>query len=118
MTISLTPEKFEKILHMVRHFLDAEIITIRVVESCIGRLASSFPSVQFGPLYYRNVKICKSKALYRAKGDFDAPIALTVKAFSELSRRLDNVQTVPMAIKTPSFGLTVYSDWPLICILL
>ena len=130
MTISLTTEKIEKILHMVRHFLDAEFITIRVVESCIGhlassfigrlassfigRLASSFPGVQFEPLYYRNVKICKSKALYRAKGDFDAPIALTIKAFSELSWRLDNVQTVPMAIKTPGFGLTVYSDASLV----
>ena len=108
--IRLTPEKIEKILHKVRHFLDAEFITIRVVESCIGRLASSFPCVQFGPLYYRNVKICKSKALYRANCDFDAPIALTVKAFSELNWRLDNGQTVPMAIKTPGFGLTVYSD--------
>ena len=86
MTISLTPEKIGKILHMVRHFfLDAEFITIRVVESCIGRLVSSFPGVQFGSLYYRNVKTCKSTALYRAKSDFDAPIALTVKAFSELS---------------------------------
>ena len=49
-------------------------------------------------------------ALYRANGDFDAPIALTVKAFSELSWWLDNVQTVPTAIKTPGFGLAVYSD--------
>ena len=110
MAISFTPEKIEKILHMVRHFLDTEFITLRVVESCIGRLASSFPGAQFGPLYYRNVKIYKSEALYRAKGDFDAPIALTVKAFSELSWWLDNVQTVPTAIKTPGFGLTVYSD--------
>ena len=61
MTISFTPEKIEKILHMVGHFLDAEFITIRIVESCIGRLASSFPGVQFGPLYYRNVKICKAR---------------------------------------------------------
>ena len=95
---------------MVRHFLDAEFITIRVVKSCIGRLASSFTGVQLEPLYYRTVKICKSIALYLAKGDFDAPIALTVKAFSELSWWLDNVQTVPTAIKTPGFGLTAYSD--------
>ena len=39
MTISLTPEKIEKILHMVRQFLDAESIIIRVVASCIGHLA-------------------------------------------------------------------------------
>ena len=49
-------------------------------------------------------------ALYRAKGDFDAPIALTVKAFSELSSWLDNVQTVSRPIKTPGIDLTVYSD--------
>ena len=59
MTISFTPEKIEKILHL--HFLDAEFITISVVESCIGLLASSFPVVQFGPLYYWNVKICKAR---------------------------------------------------------
>ena len=56
MAISFTPEKIEKILHMVRHFLDTEFITLRVVESCIGRLASSFPGAQFGPLYYRECK--------------------------------------------------------------
>ena len=110
MTISLTPEKIEKILHMVRHCLDPEFITIGVVASCIGRLASSFLGVQFGPLYYRNLEICKSKALYHVKGDFHAPIALTVKAFSELSWWLGNVQTVPTAIKAPGIGLNVYSD--------
>ena len=65
-------------------------------------------------MYYRNLEICKSKALYRAKGDFDAPIALTVKAFSELIWWLDNVQTVPTAIKTPGIGLTVNSDASLV----
>ena len=51
MTISLTPEEIEKILHMVRHILDAECITIKVVASCVGLLVSSFPGPQFGPLY-------------------------------------------------------------------
>ena len=110
MTISLTPEKTEKILHMVRHILDAEYITIRAVASCIGLLFSSFPAVQFGPLYYRNLEIYKNRALYRAKGDFDTSIVLTVHAFSELSWWLDNVQTVSRLIKTPSIDLTVYSD--------
>ena len=66
MTISLTPEKIEKILHMVRHFVDAEFITIRVVASCIGRLASSFPGVQFGPLHYRNLEIIEIFMLDRS----------------------------------------------------
>ena len=110
MTISLTPEKIEKILHMIRHILDAEYITIRVGASCIGLLVSSFPGVQFGPLYYRNLEICKNRALYHAKGGFDAPIALTVKAFLEWSWWLDNVQTVSRSIKTPGIDLTVYSD--------
>ena len=108
--MSLTLEKIEKILHMVRHILDAEYITIRAVASCIGLLVSSFPAVQFGPLYYRNLEICKNRALYRAKGDFDTSIVLTVKAFSELSWWLGNVQTVSRPIKIPSIDLTVYSD--------
>ena len=110
MTISLTLEKIGKILHMVRHILVAEYITIRAVASCIGLLVSSFPAVQFGPLYYRYLEICKNRALYRAKGNFDTSIVLTVKAFSELSWWLDNVQTVSRPIKTPSIDLTVYSD--------
>ena len=111
MTNSLTPEKIEKILHVVRHIPDAEYITIRVVGSCIGLLVSSFPAVQLGPLYYWNLEICKNRALYRAKGDFDNSIVLTVKAFSELSCWLDNVQTVSRPIKTPNIiDLTVYSD--------
>ena len=85
MTISLTPEKIEKILHMVRHILDAGNISIRVVASCIGLLASSFPGVQFGPLYYRNLEICKNKALYRAKGDFDTPYCTISSVKSVLS---------------------------------
>ena len=111
MTISLTPEKIRKILHMVRHILYAEYITSRAAASCIGLLVSSFPAVQFGPLYYRNLEICKNRALYHhAKGNFDTSIVLTVKAFSELSWWLDNVQTVSRPIKTPSIDLTVYSD--------
>ena len=46
MTISLTPEKIQKILHMVRHILDAGYITIRVVASCIGLLVSSLPDIE------------------------------------------------------------------------
>ena len=48
--------------------------------------------------------------LYCAKGNFDTSIVLTVKAFSELSWWLDNVQTVSRSIKIPSIDLTVYSD--------
>ena len=109
-TVFLTPEKIEKILHRIRHILDAQYGTIRVVASCIGLLVSSFPGVQFGPLHYRNLEICKNKALYCAGGDFDAPIVLTVEAFSELSWWVDNAQTVSRPIKTPGIDLTVYSD--------
>ena len=114
MTISLTPEKIEKILHMVRHILDVEYITIRVVASFIGLLVSFFPGVQFAQLYYWNLEICKNMELYHAKGDFDATIFLTVEAFSELSWWVDNVQAVSRPIKTPGIDLTVYFRWQVV----
>ena len=67
MTISLIPEKLEKILHMVRHILDSEYITITVVASCIG-LLSLFPGVQFEQLYYRNLEICNKQGTVSCQG--------------------------------------------------
>ena len=124
MTISLTSEKIQKILHLVRYILDAEYITTRVVVWCVDILVSYFPGVQFGSLYYRNLEVCKNKALYCDKGDFDAPIVLIVKAFSELSKWIYNVQTVSRPIKAPGIDLAfilmpvLKAGEPLICILL
>ena len=54
-------------------------------------MVSSFPGVEFGKLYYRQLEIEKNIALKDNKGNYDVSLSLTSRAQSELRWWVENV---------------------------
>ena len=110
MSVSLTQDKRGRIASLTSQLLKNENLNIREVASLIGLLVSCFRGIQFGPLYYRYLDICKNKALRLAKGNLDSPIHLSVSAISELDWWAKNILSVSRPINTPDVDLLIYSD--------
>ena len=51
----------------------------RLVASLIGIMASFFPGVEYGQLYYRQIEKEKTIALKRTKSDFDQNMVLLIR---------------------------------------
>jgi len=62
---------------------------IEELAETLGVLVSTFPAVEFGPLYYRKAEPLKIQALKYARGDFAARLTLTSDVISELPWWLD-----------------------------
>ena len=77
MTVSLSDEKFDKLYQLSQRILESEKVSIRLVASLIGIMASFCPGVEYGQLYYRQIEIEKTIALKIARGDFDQNMILS-----------------------------------------
>ena len=53
MDVTLTDEKEDEIKKITKAMLLSNVIMIRNLAECIGKLVASFPAVMEGPLYYR-----------------------------------------------------------------
>lgn len=76
--------------------------TIREVTRILGFVISSFPAVEYGPLYYRDTEMEKIQALKVAKGDFESSMAISNNIKTELSWWIDNVHTQERKIQKPN----------------
>ena len=86
MRVYLTDKRKQKLLLHINELLHgSQHVVIRYVAKTIGYIVSSFPAVQFGPLFYRRLEKEKSIALKLNKGDYTASMSLTRKAKYELS---------------------------------
>ncbi|XP_028407533.1 uncharacterized protein LOC114530148 [Dendronephthya gigantea] len=87
MTVKLTSEQACKIQNACLGLKNSNIkgVPIREVARVIGLLISSFPGVQFGPLYYRHIEWDKTGSLKASKGNFDKKMHLSVPAINELN---------------------------------
>ena len=63
MIVYLTQSKCETLKRLCSDLLETEYPTIRFVSKVLGKMVSSFPGVQFGPIYYRILDNEKTKAL-------------------------------------------------------
>ena len=76
---------------MAEEALKLDQMTIRHLAKVIGKLVSTFPAVQFGPLYHRTLEVAKTKALQKSKGNFDF-LTITSEAIKlELTWWIDNI---------------------------
>ena len=85
-------------------------LSIREVAQVIGLIVSSFPAVQFGQLYYRNLENNKILALQGSKGNYDAPVILSNESRSELTWRVNNVGSAFNTIIQRDPDLTLTTD--------
>ena len=64
--------------------LERTKLQIRDLASFISTVVATFPAVQYGPLYYRELEFDKICALKMNKGNFDAFTTLSAKAKEEI----------------------------------
>ena len=74
MTILLPPAKAERVRLACQSLMHKSKMAIREVAQVIGLIVSSFPAVQFGELYCRNLERNKILALRKSKGNYNAPM--------------------------------------------
>ena len=93
MTVSLTPEKAEKLKLAVTRLLSCGMPLIGEVAQIIGLIISTFPGVMYGPLYFRITEGEKAQALKQNKGNYDTHMQLSSSAKLELQSWMNNVET-------------------------
>ena len=80
MTVSILPDKHQKLCCAILHVLEQDMPSIRAVAQIIGMMVACFPGVEYGQLFYRQLEIDKIAALKLHKGDFEMPMQLSAVA--------------------------------------
>ncbi|XP_068713259.1 uncharacterized protein [Montipora foliosa] len=94
MTVKLTDAKISKYVKLCKGFLTVNRKhKIRDVASLIGKLTSTFPGVQYGPLHYRHLEQDKTEALKQCGGDYEAPMVLSNASLRDLQWWVTNLDT-------------------------
>ena len=107
MTVSLTPQKCERITNKIRHILTLTRPRIQDVAECVGKLVATFPAIQYGRLFYRQLEIDKAQALKRSAGNFRSKMTLSQTSKQDLHWWLKNINSNTLiASRNPDFVLT------------
>ena len=98
MTVSLTREKIDSITRLAQDILRRPTCSIREAAQLIGTLVSCSPGVEYGPLFYKQLKIeKKNDALKKHKGSFEVKMQFSELARSDIQSWF-YVKTISMAI--------------------
>jgi len=109
MTISLPPEKVQKIIDYCRPLLARERITLRKLASLISLLESTRPAIWRAPLHFRHLQIDLIIGLQISQKSFDSYISLCQKSEIELEWWLMNIHKVngsPFHLPSPDMIIT------------
>ena len=93
MTVSLPANKADSIQKACASLLKKTICPIQTVAELVGQMVGSFPGVEHGKLYYRNLDNDKTTALSAAKGNFDANMIISDQAKIDLQWWISNVHS-------------------------
>lgn len=120
MTVSLTLDKKEKLRELCIKLMGLSQESIRNVAKVIGKMVSSFPGVEYGRLYYRNLEIAKIKALKNNQGNFDAIMKVTPEMKSDLEWWVNKIGSAFGLISRQNPELVIQTDaslqgWGAIC---
>ena len=112
MTVSLTPEKMNRINDKCFELLSEVNMTIHDLAEVIGLLVSIFPGVLYGPLFYRHLENDKTTVLRESKGNYSAYMTLFEESLQELQWWCDNIENVDYKICIPNskINITLYTD--------
>ena len=84
MTVTLTPERKEKILKTASCFCEKDSSTVRELAQFIGMVVAGFQGVKYGPLWYRGMEKDKTDALKQNNGNFDSVVRFSDEARTEM----------------------------------
>ena len=110
MKVTLPTEKQHDIIQSCSELLQKENPTIRNVAKIIGQLVASFPAVQYGPLFYRDLEKDKINALAMNKGHFDRQMTLSSKSVGELQWWIANLKSQFSPIQRGNPEMEIHTD--------
>ena len=110
MTIKLTSDKKQKVMHACKTLQLTATHTIREVARVLGLIVSSFSAVMHGPLHYRQIEREKSLAVKTNKGDYDSQMSLSLQAKTELQWWVDNIDNSFNVIKHEPPSIVINTD--------
>ena len=110
MKTRLSQDKRNHIRRLCSTTLKNKPIPIRDVAGLIGSLVSSFPAVEYGPLYYRHLENDKTLALAFNRGQWDRHMTLTTSALSEMRWWRDNIAVTEKCITRDNPALVITTD--------
>ena len=120
MTVTLSPERKEKMLLSCKRLIKARDISIRDLAKVIGLIVSSFPAVKFGPLHYRHLEKDKCRALKDSRGNFDQVMEISEAGKKELAWWIKNITDAFNDVNCKDPDIVVHSDaslqgWGCVC---
>ena len=72
-------------LHISRRLIISEVARV------IGLMTASFPGLKYGPLHFRDLERCKSRAVKESKGSYDCTMKLDGLALCDVQWWIDNI---------------------------
>lgn len=73
-------------------------------------LFTSLPAVRHGKLFYRYLEHDKTSALHKSAGKFEAQMAISSEAKSEIHWWLSNFSEAFMPIRVPPYNFLIITD--------
>ena len=110
MTVSLPHEKALLIKETCLRVLQSNQLDIRQIAGLIGLMVASFPGVERGPLYYRNLEKDKIIALRQARGHYTGPISLSDDSIRDIKWWIEFIEGANRRISQGPISMTIESD--------
>lgn len=110
MTVKLTHARVEKVVKACEKLLNDSHPTILNLAEVIGLMVSSFPGVEYGPLYYRSLDIAKTEGLRQNKGNFSGHILLNDTSIEDLKWWITNLPLSSKAISHGEADIIIQTD--------
>ena len=90
--------------------MNSRTTKIRTVASLLGKITSTFPAAKFGRLHYRDLQKCKTMALCKNNGNFNARTHLTEAVKSHIRWWKENVNHIYNDIIVPNPNKCITTD--------
>ena len=110
MVISLPKEKIDSISLQCSQIIQQPIITIRELARITGKLISTFPAMQYGPLHYRAFEKLKCHALLQNKDNYDALVLVSPDIVTDLHWWIENLQNAYTTIDRGPVDIELETD--------
>ena len=110
MRITLPENKALETKQLCTELKNTDKPSIRQVAKVLGKIVSTFPAVQYGPLFYRTLEKEKTNALKINKGHFDRPMVLSAEAKNELQWWIEHVTSTFSPIRRSKPDLELRTD--------
>lgn len=110
MSISISKEKRQNCLNLIKELMTKEFSTIRFLAHVIGKLVAVCPAIKYGILYTKELERLKFIALKKHKDNYEAKISLNKQCKIDLKWWSDNILTASNNIRKNNYKLEIFSD--------